>query len=91
MIQNQLPVAKYGSNIPMQKELNTLLAEEENLKNYLDSTKKPNMLPSASTSSLGSSSFVGGKRKSRKEKKEKKDKTSKKSGGKKERRTRRRR
>lgn len=32
-------VAKYGSDIPLQKELNTLLETEEVLKSYIDSTK----------------------------------------------------
>lgn len=32
-------VAKYGSDIPLQKELNTLLEIEEELKDYLDATK----------------------------------------------------
>jgi hypothetical protein len=36
-------VAKYGSNIPMQRQLNEMLAHEENLKNYIDSSKTPNM------------------------------------------------
>jgi hypothetical protein len=36
-------VAKYGSDIPMQRQLNEMLAHEENLKNYIDSSKTPNM------------------------------------------------
>ena len=32
-------VAKYGSDIPLQRELNTLLEIEQDLKNYLDRTK----------------------------------------------------
>jgi hypothetical protein len=32
-------VAKYGSDIPLQRELNTLLEIEQDLKNYLDMTK----------------------------------------------------
>jgi len=32
-------VAKYGSDIPMQRQLNEVLAQEENLKNYIDQTK----------------------------------------------------
>jgi hypothetical protein len=36
-------IAKYGTDIPMQRQLNEVLAQEQNLKNYIDSTKTPDM------------------------------------------------
>jgi hypothetical protein len=40
-------IAKYGSDIPMQRQLNEVLAQEENLKNYIDQTKVPSITAEA--------------------------------------------
>jgi hypothetical protein len=36
-------IAKYGTDIPMQRQLNEVLAQKENLKNYIEQTKVPAM------------------------------------------------